>query len=65
MKEVIATKNSASIYAPMTIAQVVNSALWTTYGFFGAKDIFVWGPNFTGVCLGLIQLLLKLVFPSK
>jgi len=65
IKEVITSRNSASIYAPMTAAQCVNSGLWTVYGLFGAKDIFVWGPNATGVVLGLLQLLLKLLFPSK
>lgn len=40
-------------------------ALWTTYGVFAAKDIFVWGPNGTGLILGLVQLALKLVYPSK
>ena len=65
IQKVVATKDSASIYAPMTVAQCVNSGLWSVYGFFGAKDVFVWGPNVTGLGLGLLQLLLKLVFPSS
>lgn len=35
------------------------------YGWFATKDIFVWGPNLTGLMLGLAQLALKLAFPSK
>jgi len=62
---VIARRDSSSIYAPMTVAQCTNCALWSVYGFWGAKDVFVWGPNVTGLILGLLQLLLKVLFPSK
>ena len=62
---VLRTRNSASILAPLTLSQVSNCLLWTTYGIFAARDIFVWGPNGTGLVLGLIQLALKLVFPSR
>ena len=30
-----------------------------------AKDIFVYGPNGVGLALGIVQLTLKLLFPSK
>ena len=62
---VVKNKNAASILAPLTISQVSNCALWTTYGVFAARDIFVWGPNGIGLILGLAQLSLKLLFPSK
>lgn len=62
---VISSKDSGSILAPLTIAQVTNCLMWTVYGLLAAKDIFVWGPNGTGLILGLIQLALKLCFPSK
>lgn len=65
MRTVIATRDSSSIYAPMTAAQCVNCALWTVYGLAAAHNIFVWGPNLTGLLLGLMQLTLKLCFPSK
>ena len=39
-------------------------ALWSLYGL-AIQDKFVYGPNLTGLGLGLIQLALKLVFPSK
>jgi len=60
--EVIASRDAASIYAPMTAAQCTNAGLWSLYGVFGAKDVFVWAPNVTGLLLGLLQLLLKLIF---
>ena len=62
---VISSRNAASILAPLTASQVTNCLMWTVYGVFAAKDIFVWGPNGTGLVLGLIQLALKLCFPSK
>ena len=42
-----------------------NCLMWSTYGVFAARDIFVWGPNGTGLVLGLMQLALKLLYPSK
>ena len=65
IKGVIASRDASSIYAPATAAQVINCGLWTTYGFFAAKDIFVWGPNLTGLLLGFVQLALKVIFSSK
>ena len=34
------------------------------HGYFGVRDIWVWGPNLCGFCLGLIQLALKLLYPA-
>ena len=62
---VIATRDSASIYTPLTLAQCANTLLWTIYGVMAAKDIFVYGPNGVGLALGVSQLVLKLLFPSK
>lgn len=64
IKKVVSTKNSGSILAPLTFAQVTNTALWSLYGL-AIKDKFVWGPNLTGLGFGLIQLVLKILFPSK
>ena len=61
----IATRDSASIYAPLTAAQCANTLLWTVYGIMAAKDVFVYGPNGIGLALGLTQLMLKLIFPAK
>lgn len=64
IKTVLATKNSKSILTQMTFAQITNTALWSAYGL-AIKDKFVYGPNMTGLGFGLIQLALKLLFPSK
>lgn len=64
IKTVLSTRNSASILAPLTLAQVTNTALWSLYGL-AIKDIFVYGPNIAGLGFGLIQLALKILFLSK
>lgn len=64
IKTVFSTKNSGSILTPLTVAQVTNTALWSIYGL-AIKNVFVYGPNITGLGFGLIQLLLKIMFPSK
>lgn len=63
MGEVLATRNAASIYPPLTAMQVTNCAMWTVYGL-GIGDIWVYGPNGTGLLLGLVQLVLVCSFPS-
>ena len=61
--EVITTANAASIYAPLTVAQCTNCLMWTIYGVT-IGDVWVFGPNGTGLVLGLIQLVLKCLFSS-
>jgi len=64
VKTVITQKNSASILSSLTIAQIVNATLWTVYGSI-VQQVFVWGPNCIGLGLGLVQLALKLAYPSS
>jgi len=64
IRSVLATRNSSSIMGTLTVAQVINTSLWTSYGL-AIKDIFVWGPNAVGLGLGLVQLAFKLMFPEK
>ena len=40
-----------------------NCGLWSIYGL-GIGDVWVYGPNLTGLLLGLLQLALKLSYPS-
>ena len=62
IQTVVRTKNSKSILTPLTMAQVVNTALWSMYGL-AIGDKFVWGPNSVGLGFGLVQLMLKIMFP--
>ena len=42
---------------------MTNCGTWTIYGF-AIGDIWVWGPNLAGFLLGVVQLLLKMLYPS-
>ena len=48
-----------ALYAP----QVCNCGAWSIYGL-SIGDVWVYGPNLTGLLLGLAQLALKLSYPS-
>merc|ERR1719198_2766018 len=41
------------------------STLLGGYGSFIVHDVWVYGPNATGLTLGLIQMVLKLIYPGK
>lgn len=64
LSEVVRTRSSASLYAPLTLAQVSNCALWTVYGV-GVGDVWVVSPNVTGLLLGLVQAALLALYPSR
>eukprot|EP00751_Fragilariopsis_kerguelensis_P030335 CAMPEP_0170906626 /NCGR_PEP_ID=MMETSP0735-20130129/808_1 /TAXON_ID=186038 /ORGANISM="Fragilariopsis kerguelensis, Strain L26-C5" /LENGTH=416 /DNA_ID=CAMNT_0011302567 /DNA_START=15 /DNA_END=1265 /DNA_ORIENTATION=- len=64
IQHVVATKNSSSILGRFTLAQCLNTTLWSVYGL-AVKDRFVYGPNIIGLGLGLIQLALKIIFPAS
>lgn len=61
IRNVVSTKSSKSILMKLTVAQVVNTTLWSAYGT-AIRDRFVWGPNLVGLMFGLVQLLLKIVY---
>lgn len=61
--EVVRVRSSASVYGPLTAAQVFNCGLWLGFGS-AIGDLWVWGPNLAGFVLGLAQLALKLRYPS-
>jgi len=64
VQQVLRSRNASSIYTPLTVAQCVNCATWTFYGF-AVGDQWVWGPNGTGLALGTVQVLLKVIFRSS
>ncbi|KXZ52053.1 hypothetical protein GPECTOR_10g1076 [Gonium pectorale] len=64
MWEVIRTRNSASILVPLTMMNTLNAALWTTYGI-AVLDPYIWLPNGIGLALSLLQIALRLLFPSR
>jgi hypothetical protein len=65
IQEVISNEDSSSLYAPMLVANLANSLMWTIYGFYGIDDVFVYIPNAIGAALASLQLSLTLVYPNK
>lgn len=64
MAQVIRTRNSASILLPLTLMNLTNAVLWTTYGL-AVQDLYVWVPNGIGAVLSLAQLALAMMFPAR
>ena len=65
IQEVISNEDSSSLYAPMLVANLANSLLWTIYGFYGIDDVFVYVPNAIGAVLASLQLSLTIAYPNK
>lgn len=55
IKDVIDTKNTKSLPAPMAVATLVNCTLWASFGFLVIEDAFVYGPNVLGLASGITQ----------
>lgn len=62
--KVIKTRNSSSLYWPLSVMNVVNGTLWLAYGL-AVTDYFIWVPNGTGAILAAFTLVLIWMFPSK
>lgn len=58
MAEIIATKDSSSLYLPNILVNCLNATLWLCYGAFGVHNVVVWGPSFIGLSLSLLQVAL-------
>jgi solute carrier family 50 protein (sugar transporter) len=63
-RTVVASRSSASIETPLLAAQLANCMLWSVYGLLMIRDVWVWAPNLAGLTLAIIQLILKLMYPS-
>eukprot|EP00798_Chlamydomonas_sp_ICE-L_P006797 gene6797-30767_t len=51
LAKVLTTRNSASLYWPLSVMCCVNGALWIAYGL-AVGDAFIWAPNVAGAALG-------------
>lgn len=61
--QVIMTRDSSSLLAPMICINFVNAAMWTMYGVY-LLDPIVWGPNSFGLALSGFQLSLVYIYRS-
>ena len=66
LAHVLKTRCSATVFAnwPLSVVSTGNSALWTAYGLAIGRP-FVWAPNAFGCVLGVVQLLLCALLPTK
>lgn len=63
MLEVIAEKDSSSIYPPMIIANAVNCTLWVLYGLLAINDVILWSINAIGFLLAFMNAVLLVIYP--
>jgi hypothetical protein len=64
MKTVIEDKCSDTIHAPTMMMNWVNTSFWIAYGY-AQHDFIILVPNAIGLCLGLVQGVLCLLYPRK
>jgi solute carrier family 50 protein (sugar transporter) len=62
--QVIKEKDSSSIHIPTMMANTLNGAFWSAYGF-AIFNLFIAVPNGLGVVLGLIQVSLCWIYPRR
>ena len=62
LQTVLQTKSAKSIPLPFTLATVLNCLLWSTYGYWGMKDVNIYVPNLLGLGFGLAQVALRVTF---
>ncbi|XP_008673522.1 bidirectional sugar transporter SWEET3b [Zea mays] len=60
-KRVIATKSVEFMPFSLSLFSFLSSALWMAYGLLG-RDLFIASPNFIGVPVGVLQLLLYCIY---
>ncbi|KAJ3245555.1 hypothetical protein HDU78_009041 [Chytriomyces hyalinus] len=61
--EVIKLKDSSSFQFPLALATVVNSILWTSYGF-ALSNWYIIVPNGLGIVFSVLQVTLIFVYPK-
>lgn len=64
LKQVLQTKSTESLPAPMILVGCCCTFLWTWYGL-RLDDVFVYVPNGIALCLGVLQVLLLIVFSGQ
>lgn len=61
---VLRTKSAKSLPRAIIFANVLTSGLWTTYGVI-KHNKYIYGPNGTGLILGIAQVYLYHKFSSR
>jgi len=61
---VLKTRSSATIHIPTMITNTANGSFWCAYGI-AVLDPFIYVSNGLGALLGVIQIILRLIFPNR
>ena len=61
---VVTSRDSSSIHRPTMVLNTICAVFWTAFGF-GVMDWFIIVPNGLGAILGFVQMMLRLVVPSR
>lgn len=61
---VLKTRDSSSIHRWTMLMNTANATFWTAFGF-GTSDYFIMVPNGIGAILGIIQMALRIIVPSR
>ena len=62
--QVLKTRSCASIHVPTMLTNTANGAFWFAYGV-AVWDLFIVIPNGLGALLGVVQFVLRIVFPNR
>mmetsp|Transcript_4465 Transcript_4465/g.12410 ORF Transcript_4465/g.12410 Transcript_4465/m.12410 type:complete len:342 (+) Transcript_4465:82-1107(+) len=65
LRQVVQTRNAASIPLPFSVASVVTCFLWSISGWWDLHDVNVVTPNVLGLLLGCAQLALIAVYGQE
>lgn len=63
--EIIRKKDSASLYAPAIVVNVICCILWFFYGLLGVKQLIVWLPNAVGGAICVFELVICCIYPPN
>jgi uncharacterized protein with PQ loop repeat len=63
--EIIAKKDSASLYAPAIAINLISCILWFFYGLLGVNQMIVWIPNTVGGALCIFELIICCIYPAN
>ena len=64
MREVLESRDSRPLHAPMAAANTANGLAWFCYGI-ALNDPYLMAPNGVGATLGIVQLVLIRTYPPK
>lgn len=61
---VVRTRSSASLHPGMVTMNLINGALWTSYGF-AVADPFIYAINGAGAAISVVLLALTIIYPRE